>query len=77
MTGGDYGSVCQLFFDNLSTLLGVVFALQGLGNATVFGDIAVSTDTMNTVVWGKIVPGVGLTMVLGNIFYTYQGIRCV
>jgi len=75
MTGGDWGSVCQLFFDNLSTLLGAVFALQALSNPAAFGDIAVSQDTMNEYVWGKIVPGVGMTMVLGNLYYTWQAIR--
>jgi adenine/guanine/hypoxanthine permease len=77
LTGGDYGSVCQLFFDNLSTLLGALFALQGLGNADVFGPIAVSSEIMEEIVWGKIVPGVGMTMVIGNFYYTWQAIRCV
>ncbi|KAG7343397.1 permease transmembrane protein [Nitzschia inconspicua] len=75
MTGGDYGSLCQLFFDNLSTLLGALFALQTLANPIAFGDIAVSTDTMNQIVWGQIVPGVGVTMVAGNLYYTWQAIR--
>jgi adenine/guanine/hypoxanthine permease len=75
MTGGDWGSLTQLFFDNLSTLLGALFALQNLGNASVFGEIAVSSETMNEVVWGKIVPGVGMTMVIGNLYYTWQAIR--
>jgi hypothetical protein len=57
MTSGDWGSVCQLFFDNLSTMLGALFALQALSNSAVFGDIAVSPETMGEVVWGKIVPG--------------------
>ncbi|KAL3923999.1 MAG: hypothetical protein SGILL_001311 [Bacillariaceae sp.] len=75
LTGGDWGSVCQLFFDNLSTLLGVLFALQNLGNPAAFGDIAVTEDVMNDIVWSKIVPGVGMTMFLGNLYYTWQAIR--
>ncbi|KAL3902717.1 MAG: hypothetical protein SGARI_005702 [Bacillariaceae sp.] len=75
LTAGDWGSVCQLFFDNLSTLLGVLFALQDLSNPNSFGDIAVSEDLMNDVVWSKIVPGVGMTMFIGNIYYTWQAVR--
>ena len=72
MSGGDFGSLCQLFFDNLSTLLGALFAVQAL---TTFGDIAVSQEVMTEYVWGRIVPGVGITLVLGNIYYSWQAIR--
>jgi len=75
MTGGDWGSLTQLFFDNLSTLLGALLSIQALSNADNFGGIAVSEDVSNGIVWGKIAPGVGLTMVIGNIFYTWQGCR--
>ena len=69
MTGGDCGSLTQLFFDNLSTLLGALFAMQGLMN---FG---VSQDTMDGIIFGKIVPGCGMTLAFGNIFYSWQAIR--
>jgi AGZA family xanthine/uracil permease-like MFS transporter len=72
MTGGDWGSLSQLFFDNLSTLLGALFAIQALGN---FGDISVSQEVLNEYVWGKIVPGVGVTLLVGNIYYSWQAIR--
>lgn len=35
----------------------------------------VPVDDINKIVWSKIVPGVGLTMVLGNAYYTWQAIR--
>ena len=54
MSGGDWGSLAQLFFDNLSTLLGALYAIQALGSTTSFGDIAVSQDVMNEVIWNKI-----------------------
>jgi len=69
MTPGDWGSLTQLFFDNLSTLLGALFAVQGMVG---FG---VPKDDINQIVWGKIVPGVGLTLLVGNFYYTWQGIR--
>jgi len=74
MSGGDWGSLTQLFFDNLSTLLGVLFATQGLASKS-FGDIAVSEEVMNEIVWKKIAPGVGLTLFVGNLYYTWQAIR--
>jgi len=75
MTGGDYGSLSQLFFDNLSTLLGALAALQNLQffHTNEFQQIPVST--INDVVFGKIVPGVGMTLLFGNIYYSWQAIR--
>lgn len=64
MSGGDWGSLTQLYFDNLSTLLGALYAIQALGSTITYGPIAVSTQTMNDVVWERIAPGVGLTMVV-------------
>jgi AGZA family xanthine/uracil permease-like MFS transporter len=72
MTGGDLGSLNQLFFDNLSTLLRALFALQGLTN---LGDIPVSNEVMNEYLWGHIVPGVGVTLFLGNVYYSWQAVR--
>lgn len=69
MTPGDLGAWSQLFFDNLSTLLGAVFAIQSL---IVDG---VSESVMNEYIWGRIVPGVGLAMFCGNIYYSWMAIR--
>jgi hypothetical protein len=63
------GAWSQLFFDNLSTLLGAVFALQGL-----VAD-GVSPSLMNEYIWGRIVPGVGVAMIAGNIYYSWMAIR--
>lgn len=69
MKGGDWGALTQLFFDNLSTLLGALFAIQAMSN---FG---VSDEAISYVVFKKIVPGVGLTLFIGNIYYTWMAIR--
>ncbi|CAB9503591.1 Inherit from COG: Xanthine uracil vitamin C permease [Seminavis robusta] len=69
MRGGDWGSLTQIFFDNLSTLLGALFAIQDMRN---FG---APMDSINDIIWARIVPGVGLTMVLGNAYYSWQAIR--
>jgi AGZA family xanthine/uracil permease-like MFS transporter len=63
------GAWSQLFFDNVSTLLGTIFALQSL---TANG---VSQDVMNEYIWGKIVPGVGMAMFIGNLYYSWMAIR--
>jgi AGZA family xanthine/uracil permease-like MFS transporter len=68
-SGGDWGALTQLFFDNLSTLLGAVFAIQSMET---FG---APPEDIAQVVWGRIVPGVGVTMVIGNAYYTWMGIR--
>jgi len=69
MKGGDWGALTQLFFDNLSTLLGALFAIQAMVN---FG---VSEEAVSYVVFKKIVPGVGLTLFIGNVYYTWMAIR--
>jgi mannose/fructose/N-acetylgalactosamine-specific phosphotransferase system component IIC len=72
MTPGDWGSLTQLFFDNLSTLLGALFAVQAIGNFAMPTDIS---NEINGVIWGKIVPGVGFTLCLGNVYYSWMAIR--
>lgn len=69
MTPGDYGSLTQLFFDNLSTLLGALFAVQAMSS---FG---APEEDISGVIWGKIVPGVGFTLCTGNIYYSWMAIR--
>lgn len=69
MTPGDYGSLTQLFFDNLSTMLGALFAVQAMEG---FG---APKDDLDNVIWGRIVPGVGITLFTGNVYYTWMGIR--
>jgi len=46
-----------------------LFAIQDMQN---FG---VDLDDINDVVFRKIVPGVGMTLVIGNTYYTWMGIR--
>lgn len=46
--------------------------MQGLTNQ---GDISASKEVTDQILWGQIVPGVGITMVLGNIYYSWQAIR--
>ena len=71
-SSGDWGCLTQLFFDNLSTLLGALFAIQNMAN---FDGVPADAQEIEQVVWGKIVPGVGLTLLLGNAYYTWMGIR--
>ncbi|CAM9100814.1 unnamed protein product [Discosporangium mesarthrocarpum] len=65
----DFGAFTQLFFDNLSTLLGVVGALF---NMTYFG---VPQESIDKLVYGRILPGAGVTLLFGNIYYTWMAAR--
>jgi hypothetical protein len=69
MTPGDWGSLTQLFFDNLSTLLGALYAVQALAIYDA------PKEDIDGVIWGKIVPGVGFTLFTGNIYYSWMAIR--
>lgn len=69
LTSGDWGCLTQLAFDNLSTLLGVIFAIQDMQN---FG---VDRAEIDELVWGRIVPGVGITLLIGNVYYAWQAAR--
>ena len=67
---GDFGCICQLFFDNLSTILGVLYATQDLervGN--------VSSATMTNVIYQRVAPGIGLSLLLGNTYYSWMATR--
>ncbi|CAF3287432.1 unnamed protein product [Rotaria socialis] len=57
-TRGDIDGFVALFINNLATLLSVIMGLQPtLGN---------------DIVYGKILPGVGLSMIWGNFYYVYM-----
>lgn len=63
---GDFVSLFSLFFDNLSTLLGLGGAILGLS----------STSTiLTTIVYERIVPAAGVMLFFGNAYYTFQAIR--
>jgi adenine/guanine/hypoxanthine permease len=66
------GSALHHWILCMSFCAGVLFALQALTNQ---GDISVSTSTMNEYLWGKVVPGVGLSFFIGNIYYSWMAIR--
>jgi hypothetical protein len=51
------------------TLLGAVYDVQRMKT---FG---VPDDDMNQLVWGRIVPGFGVTVLVGNVYDTWQASR--
>ena len=63
---GDIVSLFSLFFDNLSSILGLAGAILGLspGNAV-----------LEEIVYQRIVPAVGFMLFLGNVYYSLQAIR--
>ena len=63
---GDFVGLFSLFFDNLSTLLGLSYAILGLS----------STSTLlPEIVFQRIIPAAGIMLFVGNCYYTYQCIR--
>lgn len=63
---GDFISLFSLFFDNLSTLLGLSGAILSLS----------STSTLlPEIVFRRIVPAAGIMLFFGNCYYTWQAIR--
>lgn len=78
----------QLFFDNLATLLSLIafmtLVFTGFYNDTLMKNINASEytaemalvfQTINELIFAKSIPGLGITMVFGNIYYTYMGAR--
>lgn len=85
---GDANGVVQLFFDNLGTVLALVAALKlvftgfyndGLMAATEGPFAAIVAPavfgTIDDVIFARALPGLGLTMVFGNVYYSWMGAR--
>jgi adenine/guanine/hypoxanthine permease len=63
---GDFVSLFSLFFDNLSTLLGLSGAILGLNPQSAL---------LKEIVYQRIIPAAGVMLFLGNAYYTWQAIR--
>eukprot|EP00283_Hemiselmis_rufescens_P021848 CAMPEP_0173438638 /NCGR_PEP_ID=MMETSP1357-20121228/20522_1 /TAXON_ID=77926 /ORGANISM="Hemiselmis rufescens, Strain PCC563" /LENGTH=636 /DNA_ID=CAMNT_0014403947 /DNA_START=20 /DNA_END=1927 /DNA_ORIENTATION=- len=70
-TKGEFGAYTQLFFDNLSTMVGVLGAIMG----NFSGDFGVPNDILQNLVFAKMASGLGLALVWGNVYYSYQAAR--
>jgi hypothetical protein len=69
LTSGDWSSLSQLFFDNLSTILAALYFTQELVHS------GVSSSAMNTILLHRITPGTGLSLCLENTYYRHMAIR--
>lgn len=80
---GEMEAFCELFFDNLATLLGVTGAAMDVGNLAGSGSFATATDLFkNTVTseWTRIyyewnIPACGLGLLFGNIWFAWLATR--
>lgn len=63
---GDWVSLFSLFFDNLSSILGLAGAILGMSPGN---------KKLEEIVYERIVPAVGFMLFLGNVYYSYQAIR--
>ncbi len=89
ITSGDISSLAQLFFDNLSTVLASLYAIQDLAKiqptATTAGGSTFNTDdsiektvslaTMNKILFENVAPGLGLALFFGNTYYAWMASR--
>lgn len=63
---GDFVSLFSLFFDNMSTLLGLSSAILAINPTNAL---------LTSIVYTRIVPSAGIMLFTGNAYYTYQAIR--
>lgn len=63
---GDFVSLFSLFFDNMSTLLGLSGAILGL---------SATSTLLPEIVYRRIFPAAGIMLFVGNAYYSYQAIR--
>lgn len=63
---GDFVSLFSLFFDNLSTLLGFAGAILGLSPTNAL---------LKEILYQRIIPAAGIMLFVGNVYYSYQGVR--
>jgi AGZA family xanthine/uracil permease-like MFS transporter len=64
---GDFASLASLFFDNLSTLLGV--------SGATFGVLSADPELARKIVYQRMVPSCGVMLFLGNVYYAFQSAR--
>mmetsp|Transcript_8545 Transcript_8545/g.21491 ORF Transcript_8545/g.21491 Transcript_8545/m.21491 type:complete len:633 (+) Transcript_8545:38-1936(+) len=83
---GDLNGFFNLFFDNLATVLILAFSLQqvlrGFSNADLLNveelfpkQMQPFQDRVMELIYEKSIPGLAMTMVFGNVYYSYMGAR--
>ncbi len=82
---GDVNGAVNLFFDNLATLISIIFLLnvllrsddlnEKLKDPTLGGELGSVKETIDDIIFVKTVPGLAMTMVFGNFYYTIMGLR--
>lgn len=82
---GDWNGFAQLFFDNVGTMLALIAGLNsvltGFSNSTLTyymenaSELDPFSDTVNDIIYRRIIAGFGFSTFCGNIFYALQCIR--
>jgi len=85
---GDFAGFVQLFFDNLSTIIAIIAAMQlvltGFYDGTLMNFLNTpGNEQYADEFWGNVsniiyklsIPGLAMTMVFGNIYYSIMGAR--
>mmetsp|Transcript_11475 Transcript_11475/g.24885 ORF Transcript_11475/g.24885 Transcript_11475/m.24885 type:complete len:138 (+) Transcript_11475:446-859(+) len=72
----DINGFVQLFFDNASTVLILVNLLLNTfwiaPKEAPAGVAAVVQQEANHIVWGRVIPGLAITMIFGNVYYAWM-----
>mmetsp|Transcript_30722 Transcript_30722/g.75375 ORF Transcript_30722/g.75375 Transcript_30722/m.75375 type:complete len:685 (-) Transcript_30722:473-2527(-) len=70
----EFGVFIQLFFDNLSSMIGLLGAMMAtFGSGP--GGFGVPSDVLAHKVYSKSASGLGLAMLFGNVYYSWQASR--
>lgn len=83
---GDFNGFAQLFFDNLATILSVLFVLQVVLRGFKGDDIDQVAKSfpeemgplnsyIDEIIYGRAIPGLAVTMIFGNVYYSWMGAR--
>lgn len=83
---GDLNGTIQLFFDNLATLLALTFVLNDVLRAfntssteavmaSFPEEAGIIRETLDDIIFGRTIPGLAITMIFGNVYYTWMGAR--
>lgn len=76
-TGGDIDSFFMLFFDNFSSLLGILGAM--IGTPMIANDFDYTYysyfSAYNDMVFRKVCPGIGCALIFGNVWYAWMAAK--
>lgn len=72
----DFSSLLFLFFDNLSSLLGILLALLDVGRIIRgWAPGSPGVAEWDAMIFGRVVPGIGIAIMVGNLWYAWMAFK--